>query len=1066
MKPLLRVTALSLVLFLVPGSSRPEKSTSLLRFPDVHGDRVVFSCSGDLWIAPLAGGTALRLTSGEGAEYFPKFSPDGRWIAFTGQYKGYSDVYVLPASGGVPRQLTFYPSRANYDNQVLDWTPDGEHVVFRSLRDSTGKAGRFFRIRREGGWPEALPLLEGGTLSFSPDGKKMAFTRENRDFEAWKRYTGGQAQEIWTYDFEKDQIEKITDWEGTDHQPMWHGDRIYFVSDRTGKLNLHRWDTRTRETTRVTDYQDWDVKWPAYGPEAMVFERGGRLYRMSFADEKVAPIAIALNQAPAARYVRVTKNLESGALSPDGNAVAFAARGEIFVGPANQPSPRNLTATPGARERDVAWSPDGSLLAFISDESGSEELWVFNPQGKERRQLSRESGWAIRRPVWSPDSKRIAFYDLDMNLYYVEVATGKKIKVDDSRQTYIESYCWSPDSRWLAYTKLDRVDSASIFLYSLEGRKVHRVTDERTHDPEVGFDPQGRYLFFISSRDLSPVHTQIEYNFGFNDMDRVYLGTLRSDTPSPFLPEGEPNPDESKKAPGIEIALEGLGERVVPLPIPPGTLSGLRVGNDVVFYYRRKELDPGSPRALYAYDLKAKKEVKIVEDPLYFELSADGSKLLLGTPETYRVLNAKAESIDAQAAAQWTRLELEMWHEPIPEWRQIFREAWRWQKNLHFYRDEKGLLTPRGAPVDWPGLLDRYLPLVDNLTDRRDLNYLMAELIGELEIGHLGAFGGDIPEVENARTGLLGALLEPEPSGYFRIARILKGENWNADTRSPLTEPGVKARVGDYLLEINGRPLRLPQSPYELLEKTLGATVTLKLNTSPGPGGAWTVRIQPIASESSLRYLDWVEVNRQKVLKATNGRVGYIHLPNHSTLGLIRFASMWFSQLDKEGIIVDQRSNGGGFVAEEILERIRRFPVGMNKCRSCGTWTYPKAAFAGHTVMLTDKYAGSDGDNFPYFYRKYNLGPIVGTRTWGGVVGGGALMLADGGRVTAADNAVTNLALDPEVENYGVEPDVAVDNLPNEAAQGRDAQLEKAIEVILDRIAKSPVKLAPVPPTP
>lgn len=687
------------------------------------------------------------------------------------------------------------------------------------------------------------------------------------------------AQDVWLYDFEKHEIERITDWRGTDRHPMWHRDGVYYVSDRTGTLNLYRWDSETRETRQLTDYQDWDIKWPGHGPEAIVFERGGSLYRMGFTDETLIPLAIEIDHRPAARDVDAAKNLQSVALSPDGERVVFGARGEVFVASSKQAEPRNVSRTPASRERDVAWSPDGKRIAFLSDETGTEELYVMTADGEERKQLTEGSRWIIRNPIWSPDGMKIAFHNLDMELFYVDVESGTKTRVDRSRQTFIRDYGWSPDSEWLTYTKLDRVDFASIFLYELSTGKLHRVTNERTWDAESVFDPAGRYLFFIARRDFNPAHGRIEYNFTYNDMDRIYLLTLKADTASPFGPEASGDAAEaSSAAVSTEIDLSGLGQRVVGFPISPGSISGLRVVEDVVFYIRRTELDRRAPASLYAYDLNAKKEVKVLEGPEYFDVSPDGMKLLVGLEDRYGVVAARASEIGGEVVEGWRKLELPMRLEPIAEWRQMFGEAWRWQKSLHWYEDED-LYTPDGRVVDWSGIREKYLPLVDRLSDRQDLNYLLAEMLGELEIGHLGARGGDLPKVEPARTGLLGAELSPDAAGYFRIDRILAGENWNPDTRSPLTEPGVNASPGDYLLEINGEPLRLPENPYRLLEKTLGTTVTLKLNTSPSEEGAWTVKLRPIRSEARLRYLEWVESNLRRVEEATDGRVGYVHCP-------------------------------------------------------------------------------------------------------------------------------------------------------------------------------------------
>lgn len=1047
------------------------EGTLMMRFADIHKDKVIFSYAGDLWISGINGDYARRLTTGKGTEYFAKFSPDGKWIAFTGQYKGYNQVYVMPVTGEIPKQLTFYPAQSRYDNQVIDWTPDGEYIIFRSFRDTFAfyTKGRLFKISYKGGWPEPLPLSEGAALSFSPCTKKIAFNRIVRDFEPWKRYKGGMAQDVWIYDFDKDDIRKITDWKGTDHHPMWHEDKIYFVSDRTGILNIYSYNTRTSETKQITDFREWDVKWPSLGPQAIVFELRGRLYSMDLSDENVAPLKIKIgydltNVAP--KYVDASKNLESISLSPHGDMIAFGVRGELFIVSPEKGSVRNLSQTPSVREQNLAWSPDGKWIAYISDRPGTEELFIMDKDGKECIQLTRGSKWIIRNPVWSPDGKKIAFMDLGLDLYFVDIETKKKTKVDSSNQTLVKYYNWSPDCRWIAYTKFDQTEFATLYIYNLETKKVFQITDGHRWDVEGVFGPKGEYLYFISRRDFNPSFGNFEYNYTYSDMDRVYVLILNKSIPSPFIPkhiedrEKHSSREEMKPSGKIQIDFKGLSDRVIALPISPAEISDLKAGRDAVFYLKKSVLKRRTRRTLCVFNLREKKEVVVFEDPQFFDLSADCEKLLLVTENAFKVLDAETAKIDSEEVKRWPQLKLDTRCDPIAEWKQMFQEAWRWQRNLHFFEDMGGL--------DWPGILKKYLPLVDHLTDRHDLNYLISEMIGELEVGHLFAGGGDIAQVETVKTGLLGGDLAPDENGYFRIIKIFKGENWNSTARSPFTEPGIKASEEDYILQINGKHLRLPENPYNLLEKTLDKIIELRLNGNPVQAGSWTVNVETIRSEAQLRYLDWVEQNRLKVEKTSKGRVGYVHVPNMGRSGLNQFAKDWYSQLNKEGIIVDERFNDGGYLAEAMLERMMRYPVGMNINKAEGNWTYPKAAFSGHIVMLIDKYAGSDGDNFPYFYREYRkrgferFGPIIGTRTWGGVIGGISLSLMDGGRVSAAGNAVTNMGLDPEVENYGVPPDIEIDNLPNDAARGHDAQLEKAIEMIMDLIERSPIELAPV----
>ncbi len=1058
-----------------PSVEKGRPGVSFLRFPDIHGDSVAFSAGGDLWIASVSGGPPRRLTEGPGTEYFAKFSPDGRQVAYTGHHRGEPQVYVVSVEGGAPRQLTFYPAPVDRDppgdeNQVIDWTPDGAHVVFRSLRDShwatsdlsEASIGRFFKVPAAGGPAEPLPLAEGGTLSYSGDGESIAFTREALTWNrAWKRYYGGQAPDLWLYEFAADHLEKLTDWKGADHHPMWRGDRIYFVSDRTGTLNLYRLDLKSRETEALTDYRDLDVRWPGFGPEALVFERGGQFYRMGFDDETVEPIAVDLDLTPPPRTIDAAKDVESVALSPSGREMALVARGEIFVCDASGcPSPRNATRTAEYRERDAAFSPDGRWLAFVSDESGQDEVHVMSVNGEDRRAITRSSRFALRKPVWSADGEKIAFHDYDHNLEYVEVSSGRRVRVARTEQGLMRSTSWSPDSRYLAYTLAERASYARIYLFDTSSGASLQVTDGRFNDYEVAFDPSGRFMAFLSARDFEPIQTtRLEWNFLAADADRVFLLMLRPG-------EGPPlGAQQRGTSPATGVDPAGLGSRLVALPVARGTLSDLRIAGDVLVYRRRTEISgaaaprvgDGPERSVCAFALSTQKENCVADEGV--RVGAGASHVALASGGSFRLIEG-AGALEGRGTA----LRLELRIEPRAEWRQMFREAWRWQWNNHHFRDEKGLRTPLGEPVDWQGLLDRYLPLVDTLTDRDDLTDLQNEIAGELQTGHLGAGtgrrGADAPGLPpSPRTGVLGADLQPDEEGYYRIETILPGENWSERTRSPLTMPGVRARAGDYLHSIDGRPLRAPEDPYRLLEGTLGRKVKLRLSPTTNAAEGWDAEVEPISSatEHWLRYLRWVAVNRRRVDSATEGRVGYIHLPDCSADGLWSFAREWYGLTEKQGVIVDERVNGGGLMAPVFLERIRRIPIGTNFDRtSDGNHTYPMSAFAGRTVMLADKYAGSDGDNLPYFYQKYELGPVIGTRTWGGVVGGDRLTLVDGGYVATANQAVANLEGLPDLENVGVQPDVPVDNLPHEAARGKDAQLDAAIAAILERLGNHP----------
>ncbi|MBN2135316.1 MAG: PD40 domain-containing protein [Acidobacteria bacterium] len=1063
-----------LVSLLLPLYATAENETLMLRYPDIYKDTVAFSYAGDIWTANVDGTNIKRLTSHPGVEYFPKFSPDGKWIAFTGQYDGYWQVYLIPVDGGEPKQLTYYPTtelpdRFGYDKHVMDWTPDGKYIIFRGFKGFWDAfVGRLYKISINGGFPEPMPFAEGGSMSFSPDGKKIALNRVYRDFRTWKRYKGGMAQNIWIYDYNVDKIEKITDWIGTEHHPIWHGDNIYFVADKTGKSNLYKYNTTSKEITQVTDYKDWDIKWPGHGPDAIIFEMGGKLYKMAYSDEKIAPLTFNIKYDRASLrpyYMKLASRVDSSSLAPGAKRVALTARGELFTVPAEKGNTRNLSESTGARERDVNWSPDGKWIAYISDKTGKEELYITDAMGESTTQLTSGGDQILRNPSWSPDGNKIAFWGEMHDFYYIDVKTKKITKVDTAEVGRIRDYMWSPDSKWLTYSKQHDQVFSSIYLYNLEDAIIHQVTSRATNETEPVFDIDGKYLFFISSRDFSPQFSNFESNFHYDNLDRVYVATLSDGSDSLFKPESDEvvlkneKKDDKKDADkkeikDIKIDIKNLGMRVAALPVTPSQVFGLSAIPGILYYIKAEN----NARNLYAFDLEKKKETLILEGIRNYGLSPDGKNILWQKGTTMGIAPAKTDKINTgEGLVDISGLETLV--DPITEWKQIFTEAWRLPKATYYISNLHG--------VDWDGIFKRYSTLVGQLSHRRDLTYLIGETIGELCTSHSYTGGGDLPELQTADVGLLGAEFEVGENGYYKIVKIYKGENWNDAARSPLVEVGVKAKAGDYILEINGKKLKYPENPYRLLQKTLKTIVVLKLNDKPEEKGAWTVSVKPIADEGEIAYLTWVQENYDYVQKKTNGRIGYVHVPDMGGHGLNQFVKTWYAQIDKEGIIVDDRYNGGGFVSQMILERLRRIVVGMRYNRLFGGGTYPNAAFAGHLVMLTNLYAASDGDNFPNFFQQYKLGPVIGTRTWGGVVGYYQVHpLMDGGYEIVPQTGSYNLKGEWWMENTGVTPDIIIDTDPVDQVKNRDPQMDKAIEIIMKKIQEEPVKLPPKPADP
>jgi len=1084
----------------------------LMRFPDVYKDRIVFSYGGDLWLGSVSGGVARRISTHPGLELFPKFSPDGKWIAFTGQYDGNFNVYVVPAEGGEPKQLTFLPDvesvgeRMGPNNMVITWFPDSKRILFLSRRDTYNTwFGRLFSVGIDGGLPERLAVDKGGLTSFSPDGTKIAYNRIFRNFRTWKRYTGGMAQDIAIYDLKNNTYERVTDYEGTDTYPMWHGDTIYFGSERGSEhhMNLFAYSLKTKETRQLTHFKDYDVNWPSLGPDSIVFEKGGYLYLLDLKTEKARKISVDLpGDCPPAQkhWAEVGGLITDFDISPEGKRAVFTARGDIFTVPAKEGSIRNLTGTPGIREKYAAWSPDGKWIAYFSDRTGEDELYIIPQDGMGQETRITSDGKMFRLPaVWSPDSKKLLYADKDLRLFYVDIGEKKPIEIDKGKYADLTDYNWAPDSKWVVYAQATENLNRVIDLYSLAGRTITPVTDSFNDSWNPVFDPGGKYLYFLSNRDFNEVLGVYDIEFANPKATRVYLATLRSDLPSPFAPKSDEAGVKKSESPATEkreekrageeaggrevpkdfrIDLPGIEGRVVALPLPPENLHTLNASDGFVYYAVTPVTGlsgplPDEAPAIHAYDMKEQKDSVLIMPATNFALSFDGKKLLYSAPrapsaggeesipglQAYGIIDAKPSGKEpykpGEGALNVASLRMEV--NPRAEWNQIFNEVWRQQRDYFFEASMNG--------VDWEKERERYAPLLPHVADRYDLTYVLGEMIGELSNSHTYVGGGDAPNLHPINVGVLGADFGTDSeNGLYRFKKIYLGENWAPALRSPLTEPGVDVKQGDYLLAVNGKPLRVPQNPYELFVNTVNENVTLTVNSKPVEEGARRVVVKPIRSEFSLRELDMINTNRKKVEEATGGRVGYIYIPNMDAEGLNAFVKQFFPQIRKEGLIIDVRYNGGGFVDQLIFERLRRVLGGMESARNFESTTVPDIVFHGSMACITNEYAASDGDFFSYFFKKYKLGPLIGMRTWGGVRGiRGPMPLIDGGYITRPEFSLYGLNSEWLIENRGVAPDIEVDNRPDLVMQGHDPQLEKAIEVVLKGIQEHPHKLPPRP---
>ncbi|MGH9774376.1 MAG: S41 family peptidase [Candidatus Acidiferrales bacterium] len=1077
----------------------------LMRFPDISKDTIVFSYAGDLWLVPSSGGIARRITTSPGLELFPKFSPDGKQIAFTGQYDGNFNLYVIPAEGGQPRQLTYRPDvekiaeRMGPNNELINWLPDGKHLLFLSRRDTFNTwFGRLFTIPVEGGLAEQFPVDKGGLTSFSPDGNEIAFNHIFRNFRTWKRYTGGLAQRIAIYNLKTNHYEEIGNYQGVDTAPMWHGDTIYFDSDRgtEHRMNLCAYSVKTKEFRQLTHFADFDVNWPSLGPDSIVFENGGYLYVFDLATEKVRKVTVYLPgdfESARAHWVNASKLIQSFDISPEGKRAVFTARGDVFTVPAKEGSIRNLTHTSGIREKNAVWSPDGRWIAYLSDRSGEDELYIVPQDGLGPEVRITTDGSVFRlQPVWSPDSKNLLYADKFLRLYYVDVDDKKPTLIDQGKFADLTDYSWSPDSQWIAYAKAAANTYRVVNLYSLAGKNITAVTTDFTDSWNPIFDPEGKYLYFLSNRDFNEIVGFFDEEFVNAKATRVFVATLRAELPSPFAPKSdeetvkkpaagaesskEAKHDEKKaeeKPKTFRIDLEGISNRIVGLPIPYGVLGNLLAAKDTVYYASAPAQGlsgplPGEAPALHAFDMKEGKDHVLIAGADGFALSFDGKKVLYASPSeggatdgpdhTYGIIDAAPSENphkNGEGALNLSGMRMEV--DPRAEWKQIFFEVYRQERDYFFEAAMNG--------VDWAKERDKYAQLLPYVADRYDLTYILGEMIGELSNSHTYVGDGDSPDLKPVNVGLLGADFESDTSSQlYRFIKILHGENWDPALRSPLTEPGVGVKEGDYLLAVNGSSLRVPRNPYQLFVNTAGQNVTLTVNSKSSEEGARQIVVKTLATELPLRQLEWIDTNREKVDHATHGRVGYVYLPDMSAAGLNEFVKQFFPQIRKEGLIIDVRYNGGGFVDEVILERLRRVLSGMSAARNFESGTIPAVVFNGSLACVTNQYAASDGDFFTYFFKFYKLGPVIGMRTWGGVRGiRGDIPLIDGGYITRPEFSLFGLDSQWLIENQGVEPDVVIDNTPDKLQGGHDPQLEKAIELVMQDIEAHPRKLPPRP---
>lgn len=1070
-----KVFALLFTAFLFMGAMGQE--ARMMRFPDFHQNKVVFSYAGDLYLAQREGGVARKLTSHEGYEMFARFSPDGSQIAFTAQYDGNTEVYVMPAEGGIPKRLTYTATLSRDDvsdrmgpnNIVTSWSPDGKYIVYRSRGITFNSfVGHLFKVPVEGGLSEQLPLASGGFNSFSDDGNQLVFNRVMREFRTWKYYKGGMADDIWLFDFKTKKTKQLTNNVAQDLFPMWHKGDVYFASNRDRIMNLFVFRSESGNIEKVTNFETYDVKFPSLGTDGIIFENEGYLYIYRFADAQLEKLSIKIeNDLNDVRnsYVDASKNIDNVAISPKGNRVVIAARGDIWSVPAKEGITYNLTQSPGAHDREPAWSPNGKYVAWISDMDGEDQIYVMeNVQGAKPDKITQNATYIFNFD-WSPDSKKIAWRDQNYKLNVVDLESRKVNEIIHSPHGHIWSYNWSPDAKWLAFSEPQANDMGIIQLYSIEQNKKYPVTHDWYDSDGPVFSPCGKYLYFTSARDFSPTYNDVEWNFAYKDMNKIYMVGLSKDSSLPFSPKNdmvstveEKKSDESEKPEDkiLKVDIDGLADRVGVLPVEAGYYWNLQPTDDKLFFATMKSNDNSSE--LKFYNLKENK-IEPVGENLSITLSTDLKKVLVRKQGNYYVESTPGGKLTPENKVDLSNMKI--WTDKKAEWQQIYTESWRQMREFFYASNMHG--------VDWKAMHDKYSKLLPFVNHRDDVNYLIGELIGELNIGHAYVNGGDRPTPKRVETGLLGATIEADKSGYFKVTKILKGENWRNSARSPFTEPGVDVSEGDYIIAVDGNPTNKVSDLYQLLSGKANQLVELTVNSKATPKDSRKVLIKTISDESDLYYYNWVQNNIDKVNKATNGKVGYIHIPDMGPGGLNEFVKYFYPQLTKDALIIDDRGNGGGNVSPMIMERLRRELVFYSMRRNQQSFAKsPTKMLNGPKVLLINGYSASDGDLFPYRFKTHKEGKIIGKRSWGGVVGiTGSLPFIDGADLRKPEFApFAKDGSDFIIEGHGVDPDIEIDNDPYEEFIGNDAQLNKAIEVILKELEVKPVTTPAIPTLP
>jgi len=1061
--------------------SQAQIDAGLFRYPDVSQNQIVFTYANDIWIIPKQGGTAIKLSSPAGVESFPKFSPDGKSIAFSGNYDGNQDVYVMPADGGVPVRLTQHGA----PDRVVDWTTDGKRILFASGRESgRERFNQFFTISSKGGQAEKLPLANAEFGSYSPDGKQMALTFRTQVFRNWKRYRGGWNADIHIFNFATQASENISSTsDAADELPMWNGNYIYFLSDRgtEQRMNLWRYDLTKKTFQQLTTFKEYDAHYPSMGPDDIVFEAGGKLYLYGLTSQQAKEVKVNLITDKAAlkpTVETVEKYIQHVGISPDGNRVIVEARGDIFTVPAENGYVKNLTRSSGTAERYPSWSPDGRTVAYWSDQSGEYELWTLEPdkEGSAKKITSYGAGFRYNL-FWSPDSKKLAFIDKAMRIKIYDLSNGQTYDVDRAlRKTHgaLEGFScsWSPDSRWMAYNRDLENQHEAVFIYDMQNKKTEQVTSGYYGCYSPSFDPEGKYLFVLTDQSFNPSYSDIDNTFIYANSTQPAVISLKKSTPALTTAKNDkveiktdeaPKTDTAKKdatatakpkTNAVEIDFDNIESRLMVLPVKAGNYNNIKPVKGKVIYqvFPNTGVTDGKASLRY-FDIDKREEKTILDDVGRYWLTADGKKILVQRAQTWAIIKPEEnQKFEKPLRVQ----EMSAMVDPQQEWKQLFMDTWRFERDYFYDAGMHG--------VDWDLVKDRYLKMLEGALSREEVNVVIGEMIGELNASHTYKSGGDEEVEKRQNVGYLGIDWQAD-GDFYKVKKIIHAAAWDAEVRSPLDMPGVDIKEGSYILAVNGVPVSSDQEPYAAFQGLGSKTVEITYNSSPSWTGAKTAIVQTLSDESRLRHLAWIEENRKTVEKESNGDIGYIYVRSTGVDGQNELIRQFNAQWDKKALIIDERFNSGGQIPDRFIEMLNRDPLAFWAIRDGENWPWPPFAHFGPKVMLANGWSGSGGDAFPDYFRRKRLGPLIGTRTWGGFIGISVVPpLIDGGSITVPTFRMYNPDGTWFREGHGVDPDIEVPEDLTSMAKGIDPQLQKAITESKELLKKKEFKRPKAPP--